>query len=34
LADSAKVNTRHGLARQGAHPQVILRLSATIEEST
>ncbi len=33
-ADSARANTRHGLARQGAHPQSILRLSATIDEST
>ena len=32
-ANSAKANTRHGLARQGAHPQSILRLSATIDES-
>jgi hypothetical protein len=32
-ADSAKANTRQGLARQGAHPQSILRLSATIDES-
>jgi hypothetical protein len=31
--DSAKANTRHGLARQGAHPQSCLRLSATIDES-
>ena len=29
-----RANTRHGLVRQGAHPQSILRLSATIDEST
>jgi hypothetical protein len=32
-ADSAEANARHGLACQGAHPQSILRLSATIDES-
>ena len=32
-ADTAKGNARHGLARPGAHPQSILRLSATIDES-
>jgi len=33
-ADSAKANTRHGLAHHGAHPHSILRISQTIDEST
>jgi hypothetical protein len=32
-ANCANANTRHGLARQGAHPHSILRISQTIDES-